>query len=328
MSILCLNAGSSTIKGALFDDAAEREVASFGLPWAGKPEGMREAMERGLRALTDEAPDASRSIRAVGHRIVHGGAHWSEPTRIDEHVRAAIGRCQEFAPLHNPAALQAIAAAQQRFHDLPHVAAFDTSFFADLPARSAIYPLPYLWHEAWGIRRFGFHGLSHEYASLRAAELLGRDIAGLRVVVLHLGSGCSASAVQSGKPVATSMGFTANEGLMMGTRSGSVDPGILMYMLRRQAFDVETLDRALNFESGLLGVSGISGDIREVEEEAEDGNERAQLALDIYAERARAAVGAMAVAMGGVDRRTINVENGKLIAFCQNSLGHRTARIT
>lgn len=301
MSILCLNAGSSTIKAALFDDGAEREMATLTLPWAGDAESVRDTLLKGCQELDMKAPGEIGTIRAVGHRVVHSGGHWRDPVRIDEHVRSAMARCQEFAPLHNPSALQTIAAAQHLFHDLPHVAAFDTTFFADLPARSVIYPLPYEWREAWGIRRFGFHGLSHEYATGRAAELLKRDVVGLRVVVLHLGNGCSASAVRDGKPVATSMGFTAVEGLMMGTRCGSVDPGILMYMLRRQGFDVETLDRVLNFESGLLGVSGVSSDIREVQEAADEGNGRAWLALDIYAERARAMVAALAVSMGGLD---------------------------
>lgn len=301
MSILCLNAGSSTLKAALFDDAAAREDASVVMPWTGGRTGMREALERALAALASQAPEAAAAIHAVGHRVVHGGDSWREPTRIDAHVRAAIARFEEFAPLHNPCALQAIAAAQHRFPDLPHVAAFDTTFFADLPDHAAIYPVPWDWHEAWGVRRYGFHGLSHEYAAGRVAELLGRGSEGLRVVVLHLGNGCSASAVRGGKPIATSMGFTPLEGMMMGTRSGSIDPGILFYVQRRHGVDVETLDRALNLESGLLGVSGVSGDVREVEAAASGGNERAKLALRMYAERARAVVGALAVSLGGVD---------------------------
>ncbi|HET9951563.1 MAG TPA: acetate/propionate family kinase [Candidatus Eisenbacteria bacterium] len=301
MSLLCLNAGSSTLKMTLFDDAAERELASLVFPWAGGENGMRDAFERGLAALAANAPEAAATIHAVGHRVVHCGSHWCRPTRIDAHVRATIACFEEFAPLHNLSELQAITAAQHRFPDLPHVAVFDTTFFADLPERAVIYPLPYEWHSAWGVRRFGFHGLSHDYASARAAEILGRDAAGLRVVVLHLGNGCSASAVRGGKPVATSMGFTPLDGLMMGTRSGSIDPGILVYVQRRHGVDVEALDRALNFESGLLGVSGVSGDVREVEAEADEGNERARLALEIYAERARSVVGGLAVSMGGVD---------------------------
>ncbi|MGE5176873.1 MAG: acetate/propionate family kinase [Hyphomicrobiales bacterium] len=301
MSILCLNAGSSTLKSALFDDRAEREHASLVIPWQGGRNGMREALEKCLQGLAEKAPEAAAAIHAVGHRVVHGGDRGNAPARIDAHVRAAIARFEEFAPLHNPSALQAIAAAQHRYADLPHVAVFDTAFFAGLPEHAAVYPLPWDWHEAWGVRRYGFHGLSHEYAAGRAAEMLERAPDGFRVVVLHLGNGCSASAVRGGKPIATSMGFTPLEGLMMGTRSGSVDPGILFYVQRRHGLDVETMDRALNLESGLLGVSGVSGDVREVEAAASRGNERAKLALRMYAERARAVVGALAVALGGVD---------------------------
>jgi acetate kinase len=301
MSILCLNAGSSTLKLSLFDDAARHESAALVVQRDDGRAEMRATLERGLHELAAAALKDAAAIHAVGHRVVHCGGEWCQPTRIDAHVRATIARFEEFAPLHNHAELQAITAAMHLFPDVPHVAAFDTTFFADLPERARVYPLPYKWHEEWGVRRFGFHGLNHEYAAARAAEMLRRDSADLRVVVLHLGNGCSASAVRGGKPVATSMGFTPLEGMMMGTRSGSVDPGILVYVQRRHGMDVETLDRVLNFESGLLGVSGVSGDVREVEAAAAAGDARARLALEMYAERARQMVGALAVSMGGVD---------------------------
>ena len=320
MSILCLNAGSSTLKSALFDDTAEREAASLVLPWKGGRDGMREALEKSLRGLAERSPEAAAAIRAVGHRVVHGGELGREPARIDAHVRAAIARFEEFAPLHNMSALQAIAAAQHRYPDIPHVAAFDTTFFAGLPEQASVYPLPWDWHQAWGVRRYGFHGLSHEYAAGRAAELLELKADGMRVVVLHLGNGCSASAVRSGKPVATSMGFTPLEGLMMGTRSGSIDPGILFYVQRRHGVDVETMDRALNLESGLLGVSGVSADVREVEAAAGGGNERARLALRMYAERARSVVGALAVTLGGIDALVFTAGVGEHAADVRASI--------
>ena len=301
MSLLCLNAGSSTLKLSLFDDDAKHEVAALVVARGEGRESMRETLERGLHELAARAPKEAAGIHAIGHRVVHCGGAWCRPTRIDTHVRATIARNEEFAPLHNHAELQAITAAMHLFPDVPHVAAFDSTFFADLPERVTVYPLPFAWHEEWGVRRFGFHGLNHEYAATRAAEMLGREVSGLRAVVLHLGNGCSASAVSGGKPVATSMGFTPLEGLMMGTRSGSVDPGILVYVQRRHGLDVEALDRALNFESGLLGVSGVSADVREVEAAAAGGHARARLALEIYAERTRTVVGCLAVAMGGVD---------------------------
>lgn len=259
------------------------------------------ALEEALRALAAKDPVAAAAIAAVGHRVVHGGPALKAAARIDDKVKAAIAEQSEFAPLHNPPALEAIDAAERRFPDVPHVAAFDTAFFSRLPPHAAVYPLPYEWYADWGVHRYGFHGLSHAYCAGRAAEMLGADPARLRIVVLHLGNGCSASAVQGGTPIATTMGFTPMEGMMMGTRSGSVDPGILLYAARRRGMSPDALDHTLNHASGLLGVSGISGDFREVELGARSGNRRAQLALAIYADRARGSVGSLAVVMGGVD---------------------------
>jgi len=238
-------------------------------------------------------------VRAVGHRVVHGGTLYRESVVIDEQVVTALAGLSSLAPLHNPPAIAAIRRARELLPNVPHVAVFDTAFFAKLPPRSHVYPLPYEWHTDWGVRRFGFHGISHAYCAERARELLSgaRD---LRVVVCHLGQGCSASAVLGGRARATTMGFTPMEGLMMASRSGSVDPGILIHALRR-GVGVEDLDVALNRRSGLLGVSGVSSDYREVEASAKGGNERARLALDMYADRVRETVGALATALGGID---------------------------
>ncbi|HZI67673.1 MAG TPA: acetate/propionate family kinase [Thermoanaerobaculia bacterium] len=238
-------------------------------------------------------------MRAVGHRVVHGGTLYRESVVIDEQVVTALAGLSSLAPLHNPPAIAAIRRARELLPNVPHVAVFDTAFFAKLPPRSHVYPLPYEWHTDWGVRRFGFHGISHAYCAERARELLSgaRD---LRVVVCHLGQGCSASAVLGGRARATTMGFTPMEGLMMASRSGSVDPGILIHALRR-GVGVEDLDVALNRRSGLLGVSGVSSDYREVEASAKGGNERARLALDMYADRVRETVGALATALGGID---------------------------
>ena len=218
---------------------------------------------------------------------------------IDEQVVAALAGLSSLAPLHNPPALAAIRRTRELLPNVPHVAVFDTAFFGKLPPRSHVYPLPYEWHSDWGVRRFGFHGISHAYCAERAGQLLGggRD---RRVVVCHLGQGCSASAVHGGRALATTMGFTPMEGLMMASRSGSVDPGILIHALRR-GVGVEDLDLALNRRSGLLGVSGLSSDYREVEAAANGGNERARLALDMYADRVRETVGALATTLGGLD---------------------------
>jgi acetate kinase len=254
-----------------------------------------------LAAMQIGGHGASPAITLVGHRVVHGGSRFRDSVRIDRDVKAGIAELIELAPLHNPPALQAIEAAEQALPAATHVAVFDTAFFADLPPRAFVYPLPYAWYTDWGIRRFGFHGISHAYCAGRAAELLGRAGGAGRLVICHLGNGCSATAVRDGKAVATSMGFTPLEGLMMGTRTGSVDPGILVYVQRRRGLPADQVDQVLNHESGLRGVSGVSSDYRQVEAAAQAGQERARLALEIYADRVRATVGALAAGLGGVD---------------------------
>lgn len=316
MSILVINAGSSTLKLALFDAAAETPRATGLIDWnyqpgtaelvvttlAGTPQRQpldasdrHAAVAAALHALTGEGPP----VRAVGHRVVHGGAVFRESVRIDPAVKADLARLVELAPLHNPPALEGIEAAEAALPRVPHVAVFDTAFFARLPPRAIVYPVPYAWYTDWGVRRFGFHGISHAYCAGRAAELLGP--AARRLIVCHLGNGCSATAVRDGAAVATTMGYTPLEGLMMGSRSGSVDPGILLHVQRRHGLSAEQLDEALNRASGLLGVSGVASDFRQVELAAEQGHERARLALDLYADRVRAAIGALAVTLGGVE---------------------------
>jgi acetate kinase len=298
--ILCLNAGSSTLKASLFEARSDGGVAEIeGRAVTVDRIPSAEALDEALLALgMSRETDA---IAAVGHRIVHGGTEFREPVRVTAAVKDAIARLSALAPLHNPPALAALEAAEERFPGVPHVAAFDTAFFRDLPLEQVVYPLPFSWYEHWGVRRFGFHGLSHSYGSERAAAMLGDPSARHRIVTLHLGNGCSASAVVGGRPVATTMGFTPMEGLMMGTRSGSVDPGILVHALRQGALTARELDEILNHQSGLLGVSGVSGDFRAVSTAADQGHEQARLALAIYAARIRGAVGSLAAAMGGLD---------------------------
>lgn len=325
MSILVINAGSSSLKFGLFDDQAQQETASGLVDWTADPghadlvlrtaDGQehrsradaadhRDAVAHAVRLLAEgnllDHP-SSGVLRAVGQRVVHGGAKFRASVRIDQRVRVEIEKLTELAPLHNPPALEAMDAVVQALPGVPQVAVFDTAFFSDLIPAASIYPVPYDWYISWGVRRFGFHGISHAYCSGRAAEMLGKPLDTLRLVICHLGNGCSASAVQGGKAVDTTMGFTPLEGLMMGTRSGSVDPGILTYVQRRRDQSAEQVDRTLNHESGLLGVSGVSSDYRQVEAAAHKGNERARLALDIYARRVRSAIGALAVTMGGLD---------------------------
>ena len=287
------------MKFGLFDDAAQEQIASGVAEVRPESGGHRAAAAQVLRSITETAP-ASR-IRAVGHRVVHGGGIFRESVLIDTRVLEALGQLSELAPLHNPPSLAVIDAARQGLPSTPHVAAFDTTFYADLPPRAHVYPLPYEWYAEWGIRRFGFHGLSHAYCAGRAAEMLARPGAASKIVSCHLGNGCSATAIAGETAVATTMGFTPMEGLMMGSRSGSIDPGILFHLVLRRRIPVSEIDDALNHRSGLRGVSGVSSDFREVDEAARQGHARARLALDIYADRIRAAVGALSVTLGGLD---------------------------
>lgn len=289
--VLVFNAGSSSLKYALFTGSSEQEAAAGTIDTQTPASAVPEAL----------AKIATGRLAAVGHRFVHGGQEFREGARVSSDVRRALERLSELAPLHNPPALAVLEAAQLALPGVPHVAVFDTAFFADLPERARVYALPWHWYAKWGVRRFGFHGLSHAWCAERAAGLLGRTPGEGLLVTCHLGNGCSAAAIRGGRPIATTMGFTPLEGLMMGSRAGSVDPGILLYALRNRAIGIEKLDVVLNHESGLLGVSGVSSDFREVMAAAAGGNARAQLALEIYADRVRSAVGALAATLGGVD---------------------------
>jgi acetate kinase len=320
MKVLVCNAGSSSLKFSLFEADGEQPLAEGGIDWTTTPTRLvvrrpgraelrqdlsltkhAEAIGHILEDLT-HCPDAPlhalADVQAVGHRVVHGGDRYTQAVRITPEVKQAIAELAELAPLHNPAALDGIKAAEQALPGVPQVAAFDTAFHATLSEAARTYPVPYEWTRDWGVRRYGFHGLSHAYCAGRAAEMLGRR--DLRLVICHLGNGASMSAVRAGVCVDTSMGFTPLEGLMMGTRSGTVDPGMLIYLLRHKGLDADRLDHALNFESGLLGVSGVSPDLRQVLAAAAD-HPRARLALEIYIHRIRSTIGAMAASLGGLD---------------------------
>ncbi len=324
MSILVINAGSSSVKFALFDFDTLEPLARGLLDWAGETRratvtlqrpaadavreeldvpdyrtGVVKALEM-LRRFAVSAESAAE-IRVVGHRLIHGGEEIRRPVRIDADMKKTIARYAHLAPLHIPPGLEAIEATEAALMGILQVGLFDTAFFADIPPCAYLYPVPYGWYQQWGIRRFGFHGTSHAYCTGRAAELLHRDPAELRLITCHLGHGSSASAVRGGVAVTNTMGFTPLEGFMMGTRSGTVDPGILIYVQREHGLTVEEVDEILHRKSGLLGVSGLSSDFRQVEAAARDGHPRAQLALDIYAYRVRAMIGSLAVTLGGVD---------------------------
>ena len=286
MKILAINGGSSSIKCRL-DDLHHTP--------SNPPKPLWQAHIEANENLEDTLRSMPGPVDAIAHRIVQGGKY-RQPTRIDSDVRAAIAQEAEVAPTHNRFELQAIDTSQQVFGmDVPQVAIFDTAFHATLEPPAYVYPGPYQWLDL-GIRRYGFHGLSHQYSSRRAAELLGNH--SLRLIVCHLGNGASVCAIRDGKSVDTTMGFTPLEGLMMGSRSGSIDPAILIYLIRHRGYSADELDKILNQESGLLGVSGISSDMREI---LKSEDPRAKLAFDIYAHRLCREIGAMAGVLGGAD---------------------------
>ena len=318
--ILVCNAGSSSLKFSLFNAEDELLLADGGVDWLRKParllfreanqpeirgelklEKHADAVARILDDLQNGASAALQSpedLRAVGHRVVHGGERYTSAVLITPEVKQTIDELTELAPLHNPASLEGINAVEQVLPKVPQVAAFDTAFHATLSKAARTYPLPQKWTREWGIRRYGFHGLSHSYCSAEATKRIGRR--DLKLVIAHLGNGASVSAVRDGLCVDTSMGFTPLEGLMMATRSGTVDPGILIYLLRHKGLNVEELDSALNHESGLLGVSGISSDLRQLLSKLPH-NPDARLAVDIYVHRIVQTIGAMTATLGGID---------------------------
>ncbi|AFY75209.1 acetate kinase [Synechococcus sp. PCC 7502] len=257
---------------------------------------MLETLWQGVHQVID----SPRDISVVGHRVVHGGQDYQNSVVITSEVKAAIARLASFAPIHNPINLEGITAIEQIFGDVSQVAVFDTAFHSHLPPPAYIYSGDYNWTKQ-GIRRYGFHGISHEYCVNRAAQILDRNLKDLRLINCHLGNGCSLAAVKVGKSFDTTMGFTPLEGLMMGTRSGSIDPGILIYLLRAGNYNLDQLEQLLNKGSGLLGISGISGDMRQIIEAIAQGNERAKLAMDIYIHRLRSAIGAMLASLEGLD---------------------------
>ncbi len=288
--ILAVNVGSSSIKLRVLDQA-EALVGSCDCG-VGNDSELAEALEQIL--------ELGAPIDAAGHRVVHGGPDFCGPVLVGATVKADLDRLADLAPLHNPPALAAIDVLAHIRPGLPSVVCFDSAFHAGLKPAAATYALPSAWSERWTLRRYGFHGLSHSYSSHRAAELLGRPVTELRLVTAHLGAGASLAAVSGGQSVETTMGFTPMEGLVMATRSGSVDPGLLLWVQRRGGFSAAEVEQALEHESGLLGLCGYS-DMRDVLAGIDTGDQRCRLALDVYVHRLVAAVAAMAAAMGGLD---------------------------
>lgn len=329
MKILVLNAGSSSQKASLYDLAAPLPQDAPTPLWEGKldwrdgtamiearnPSGISDkarieaaapanATPRLLTFLTEGSASAiadKSEIAAVGHRVVNGGSQYAQPTLITPAVKSAIEKMAVFAPLHNRAGLEGIALIERNFGtQIPQIAVFDTGFHSQLPEHAAVYPGPYEWF-AEGIRRYGFHGINHKYVAQRAAQILGQKLATLKLVTCHLGNGCSLAAVRNGRSIDTTMGFTPLEGLMMGTRSGSIDPAIVTYLVRERHLSADDIDDLLNKKSGLLGISGISSDMRQIVTKMNEGNPRAKLAFDIFIHRLQTGIGSMVAALGGID---------------------------
>ena len=305
MRVLVVNAGSSSLKLAVVDgqDRAEEQRLER---WDGSGE------QDAVRDLLDRAGP----VDAVGHRVVHGGPGHDGPALRDEALLDELEALTPLAPLHQPAALAGLRSVRELLPDVPSVACFDTAFHAGMPAAAATYALPAQWNARWGLRRYGFHGLSHSWASRRAAELVGRPVEELRLVSCHLGAGASVCAVVGGRSVDTTMGFTPLEGLAMATRSGSVDPGLLLWLLRSGEVPVDELADALEHRSGLAGLSGTSGDLRDVLSAADGGDEAAALAYDVFLHRLVGSVGAMAAAAGGLD-----------VLVLTGGIGERSSRV-
>ncbi len=324
MKILVINCGSSSLKYQLLNMEDENLMASGLVERIGiagsvithktesgekivkevEMKDHKEALNQVLAAITDEKTGAVKSldeIKAIGHRVVHAGEKYSASVLIDDDVIAALEECVPLAPLHNPPNLIGIRAMRELLPAIPNVAVFDTAFHQTMPKEAFIYPLPYEYYEKHKIRRYGFHGTSHRYVSERAAKVLGKDLKDLKIISCHLGNGASLAAIDGGKSVDTSMGFTPLEGLAMGTRSGIIDPAIVGFLMENESLSSQEVDNVLNKKSGVLGVSGVSSDFRDIEGAAKEGNERAQLALDVFRRRVKKYIAAYAAVMGGVD---------------------------
>lgn len=324
MNVLVINCGSSSLKYQLFNTLTQTVTAKGlverigieGSALTHQPEGQdkitvtgpvanhREAIEIVLQALSGgehRVINSLSEIQAVGHRVVHGGEKFAGSVLIDERVMDALKECSELAPLHNPPNITGIEACRTLLPGVPQVGVFDTAFHQTMPAQAYLYGLPYELYEQYGIRRYGFHGTSHKYVTQRAASLLGKSLEETKIITCHLGNGASIAAVQGGQSVATSMGFTPLEGLMMGTRCGDIDPAIVMFIMEKEGLTVDQVNDLLNKKSGVLGLSGLSSDFRDLEAAAKDGHKRAQLALDIFAYDVKKYIGAYAAVLNGTD---------------------------
>ena len=324
MKILVLNCGSSSVKYKLIDSDDKKVLAEGGVEKIGLPDSFlkfkrpdgtkgeikvemptaKEAVKNVLEILTDPKEGVIKSydeIEAVGHRVVHGMEYFNKSVVITPEVVEKVKECYPVAPLHNPANVTGIEAISSILPDVPQVAVFDTAFHQTMSAKAYMYALPYEAYEKYGVRRYGFHGTSHRYVSRRACEFLGLDYEKQRIITCHIGNGASITAIKDGKSVDTSMGLTPTEGLMMGTRSGDVDPGAIVYLMEQEGLDAAGVSKLINKRSGVAGVTELSSDMRDIEAAVEAGNEKAMLALDMYEYRILKYIGAYTAVLGGVD---------------------------
>ena len=342
MKVLVINCGSSSLKYQVIDSETEHVLAKGLCERIGidgvltyQPAGQdkikyeaampahRQAVELVLKQLTDPENGVLKSIDeidAVGHRMVHGGEKFACSTLLTEEVLKTVASCNDLAPLHNPPTLVGVAACKELLPTTPMVGVFDTAFHQTMPPEAYIYGLPYEYYEKYAVRRYGFHGTSHKYVSLRAAEILGKKPEDLKIVVCHLGNGSSISAVDGGKCVDTSMGLTPLEGLVMGTRSGDIDPSIMEFIAKKENLDIDGVMNVLNKKSGVAGMSGVSSDFRDLEAAYNEGNERAIAAVEVFSYRVAKYIGAYAAAMNGVDAIAFTAGIGENTSFVREKI--------
>ena len=343
MIVFVVNCGSSSLKYQLIDMTKESVMAKGLIERIGMDgsvlkhtPGSEEAVEINteipdhkvaiqlvIDALTNENHGVIKKmseINAVGHRVVHGGERFTDSMLINSDVIAGIEACCEIAPLHNPPNLHGIHACMELMPEVPQVAVFDTAFHQTMPKTAFLYGLPYEMYVKYGLRRYGFHGTSHRYVAQKAAEMMGEHMSDLRIITCHLGNGASLTAIKYGKSVDTSMGYTPLEGLIMGTRSGEIDPAIIPFLMEKENMDAQQIDNFLNRRSGILGISGLSSDFRDLEQAANNGDECSQLAIDIFAYKVRKYIGGYVAAMGGVDAIVFTAGLGENSPFMREKI--------
>ncbi len=323
MKVLVINCGSSSIKYKLFRLPDGKVDAKGVVEHIGEAGSSVADHYSGLKAILENM----QGVELIGHRVVHGGEKFKKPALINKAVIARIRQCSAIAPLHNPANLSGITACSRLLPGVKQVAVFDTAFHQSLPDYAYTYGLPYDYYRKLGIRKYGFHGTSHEYVAHEAARMLGKHLSDLKVITCHLGNGCSITAVKNGRSIDTSMGFTPLEGLLMGTRCGDIDPALVTYLMRKRGLNVQEMEEVLNKQSGLKGISGVSNDMRVLSARAKAGDARAKLAIRVFVYRIRKYIGAYTAVMGGLDVLVFTAGIGQnkadiREAVCKNLFDH------